>query len=238
MNLSGKRIIIVDDDVNFRNLIRKLLEGQGFIIEESPDLLTTYAMIKERTPDLILLDLEISATEHGSDFLAKRQNDPFLSLIPTIVCSANSRQDIVRKMIGLGVNDYIIKPTRPDWLIRKIKKVLKAQATYEYKFKDDELTEQIEVDCWGELISLGEANCIVRSPVNFARHEESKINFIAMQNNLSDGERFKPHQFCRSNSYSRPSMSGVYDTLFTMVGISEREASSIRRMKAGWRGKT
>jgi CheY-like chemotaxis protein len=238
MNLTGKRIIIVDDDVNFRRLIRKLLESQGFIIEESSDLVTTYAMINERAPDLILLDLEISSTEHGSDFLLKRQSDPLLSLIPTIVCSANNRQDIVRKMIGLGVSDYIIKPTRPDWLLRKVKKALKAQVMYEYKFKDDELDEKVEVDCWGELISLGEANCIVRSPINFARHEESIIKLEAIGNSVPDDEVFSPEKLSRSNSDSRPSMSGVYDSLFTMIGISEKEASFIRRMKSGWRGKT
>lgn len=243
MSLQETKILIIDDDPNLRLLTRKILEAQGARIHECENLSDTYTVLKDLVPDLIILDLQLSENEHGSSFLHYRMSNSILKLIPVIICSSESRKEIVKKVIDLGINDYIIKPFRPDWLIKKIERTLKKQDHLTYTFTELEQQEVVTLQCEGQLISIGEANCVLRSPINFPRHAKIKLFLYGLQEYLNGpakpsdlkAQDLNLEKSCRSNINSRPSLKGQYDSLFTLLGVSEREATLLRKLKVGWR---
>lgn len=123
-------IIIVDDDIGIRTLLKESLESDGhetfgFIsAEEALGHLGRY------DPDLILLDLNLPGI-HGFDFLQKI-NTMNLS-IPVVVVTSNSDVASAVKAMKLGACDYICKPFNLDELSVIIQKVI------ESKTKDDHI---------------------------------------------------------------------------------------------------
>ena len=59
MNMPSVRIVIVDDDPEIRDLVREYLANEGFDIGEARDGEAMRALIAERVPDVVLLDLTL-----------------------------------------------------------------------------------------------------------------------------------------------------------------------------------
>ncbi len=240
MNLQSTKILVIDDDPKFRILTNKILTSQGAVVKECEDLNSAFDYLKNNIPDLILLDLQLSNDVHGSEFLKIRNTVAKLARIPVIICSSDNRREMVTNVIDLGVNDYIIKPYRPDWLIKKIYRCLKEQDAVAFTFTEPMLQQKITVSCEADLIALGEASCIIRSPISFSRLSETKITLEGISEYMKKNDvkiDFNPQKICRSNFSSRPSAKGQYDTLLTLLGVSEKEAHEIRKLKSGWADK-
>ena len=71
--------------------------------------------------DVIFLELDLKG-EKGADFLQRVRTDCFLRQIPTIVYTTISDQAIVRKVLGLKVQNYLIKPYTDEYIFREITK--------------------------------------------------------------------------------------------------------------------
>src|SRR5512142_1707671 len=60
--------------------------------------------------DLVFLELKLSKGENGMHFLQRLRDDPFLKLLPIVVYSAVTHQEIVKKALSLKIQNYLIKP--------------------------------------------------------------------------------------------------------------------------------
>jgi DNA-binding response OmpR family regulator len=240
MKLSNTKILIIDDDEKFRLLARKILENQGVHIFEASNLTQGLKRLEEAVPDLVLLDLNLGLEEHGSQFLKLRNANPRLLHIPVIICSSDGRTEVVKKVIDLGVSDYILKPFRPDWFLKKITRCLRKSEELTYQFSENEMQRSAKLSIQAEVLSLGEANCVLRSPVKFARHSEVSVSLKGLgefQNQIPESDHIQILKKCRNNGLSRPSLQSQYDSLMTMLGVSEKEAMALRKLKSGWRKK-
>lgn len=230
MSLAKKRALIIDDDPKFRALISKVLTHQGMVVEESDSLKDSYEIVSDFFPDIIILDLEFSHEEkssNGLNFLKERKSFYYLQRIPTIVCSAHEREKIVKKINDLGATDYMVKPIRPDLLLKKVKKYLKETEPLRYQFQED--TPPIKLTIWAEITELGEANCVVRTPLNLSPNQVLELDFEVLSKDLGQNKKL------RTKGSSFPRGPGVYNTLCTFLGVSEEEAAKIRKLKASWR---
>ena len=87
----ASRILIVDDDDDFRATLREVLEDEGCTVREAAEGRTALALLRGNPlPHLILLDLMMPVM-NGWDFHAELQKDPALAVIPVAVFSAVSR---------------------------------------------------------------------------------------------------------------------------------------------------
>ena len=87
----ASRILIVDDDVEFRGVLREVLEDEGCAVSEAPEGKTALSILRSAAlPHLILLDLMMPVM-NGWDFHAEMQKDPSLAAIPVAVLSAVGR---------------------------------------------------------------------------------------------------------------------------------------------------
>lgn len=120
-------IAVMNDDTAFLSLMHDLLTGEGYrclICHESDRV---YPLIKERQPDLVLLDIRMGHPEAGWQTLELLRLDPATTRIPVIVCSADTpflrtKEQALRDLRC----DILEKPFDLDMLLAKIAAVLGA----------------------------------------------------------------------------------------------------------------
>src|SRR3989338_4131432 len=103
-----KNILIVEDDDFFRELLRKKLLSKEFNILEAIDGEKGVMLIKEKKPDLVLLDLLLPNID-GFEVLLKVKGDLSTSKIPIIILSNLGQQEDIERGLKLGANDYLVK---------------------------------------------------------------------------------------------------------------------------------
>lgn len=122
------RVLVVDDDADVRELIRDCLAGHGFEIMEADACAAARAVLAERRPDVVLLDVGLPGEDGLSLARYLREHHD----VGIIMVSAAG--ETVDRVIGLevGADDYIAKPFDPRELRARIKSVRRryaAQAT-------------------------------------------------------------------------------------------------------------
>jgi CheY-like chemotaxis protein len=103
------RILLIDDEGDFREVIAKALVKHGFEVLEAPDGKEGLRRAAESLPDLILCDLNMPEMS-GYEVLAALRRDETLAGTPLIFLTAQSEPAEVRQGMNLGADDYLIKP--------------------------------------------------------------------------------------------------------------------------------
>lgn len=228
MSLQRKHALLIDDDEHFRLLVRKILEAQGILVAEAHSVEAAQEFLGRTRPDVILLDLNLSGGADGRQFLEHRQTVPALAQVPVIVVSAENQADIVRECVLYGANDYLLKPIKQSWLLQRIRKHLLHQALAAKKFAAAEAPEaQLEVAA--QIVGLGEGHCVLRTQAKFLKDARGQL---ASELFVKEGIQTRE---LRANEDSRAGLQGLYDTTCTLLGITEREANTIRKLKSSWR---
>ena len=114
------RILVIDDEESFRQVILKFLARQGFEGVPAADGQTGVRVAAEMLPDLIVCDLNMPGMD-GYEVLATLRRDPKLADIPLIFLTGQSQPSQVRQGMSLGADDYLTKPVNPVDLISAIK---------------------------------------------------------------------------------------------------------------------
>ncbi len=122
------RILVVDDDLRLRDLLKRYLTEQGFAADTVPDgSAMDRAFIRNRY-DLVVLDVMLPAEDGFTVCRRLRGSTAAESNIPIIMLTAKG--DDVDRIVGLemGADDYIAKPFNPRELVARINAVLRRQA--------------------------------------------------------------------------------------------------------------
>ncbi len=114
-------ILIADDEKEIRDLLRLYLENEDYRIVEAADGMETMAVIKDKNPDLCLLDIMMP----GKDGLSVLKEIRKESNIPVIIISARTAD--AERILGLdlGADDYIPKPFNPLEVVARVKSNLR-----------------------------------------------------------------------------------------------------------------
>jgi len=120
-------VLVIDDEVQIRRLLRVTLEKLGYAVHEAATGGDGLQMVLGKKPDVVLLDLGLPDKD-GASVLAELRS---WSAIPVIVISVrNSEEDIVR-LLDAGADDYIIKPFNTGELIARMKVAIRHHAPQE-----------------------------------------------------------------------------------------------------------
>jgi two-component system sensor histidine kinase/response regulator len=103
------KILVIDDDDGFRQVIVKFLSRQGFEVVAASDGKAGVDLAVERLPNLIVCDLNMPGMD-GYEVLAALRRDPKLADIPLIFLTGQSQPSQVREGMNLGADDYLTKP--------------------------------------------------------------------------------------------------------------------------------
>ncbi len=113
------KILIVDDEVMIREVIKEYLNNEGFDYEEAENGFQALEMLNNNTYDLMVLDIMMPEMD-GFSLLNKVPKD---KLIPTIILSARDQEFDKLQGFDLGIDDYLTKPFSPKELIARIKAI-------------------------------------------------------------------------------------------------------------------
>lgn len=117
-------IYCVEDDDDIRDLVVYALKSSGFEAEGFPEADSFYNALKNRIPDLALLDIMLP-DKNGTHILKELRQEETTSEIPVIFLTAKSSEMDKVKGFEYGADDYITKPFGVLELVSRIKAVLR-----------------------------------------------------------------------------------------------------------------
>lgn len=117
----NKKIFVIDDDENIRELISLYLVKEGYVVEQYESGEKGVQALKTSTPDLIMLDIMMPGMD-GYDTLKEIRKH---GKTPVIMVTA--KDETFDKVLGLelGADDYIVKPFEPKEMTARVKAVIR-----------------------------------------------------------------------------------------------------------------
>ncbi|NLP26942.1 MAG: response regulator transcription factor [Clostridiales bacterium] len=145
------KILIVDDEVNIRKVVREYAEFEGYEVEEAEDGMQAIEIIKKKDFDLIILDIMMPRLDGFSSCKEiKKHKD-----IPVIMLSARGEE--YDKLFGfeIGIDDYVVKPFSPKELMARVKAVIRRNSP-EQKVEEKYEFEGLVIDVLGRVVYVNE----------------------------------------------------------------------------------
>jgi len=132
-----KRILVIDDEPDLRELVRINLDQAGYSVEAVSTGREALHALRHSTPDLVVLDLMLPDIS-GTELCKKIRSDSALAEIPVIMLTAKAAE--VDRVVGfeLGADDYVTKPFSPRELSLRIAAVLRR------RFADSDAEQTLE----------------------------------------------------------------------------------------------
>jgi DNA-binding response OmpR family regulator/anti-anti-sigma regulatory factor len=116
------RVLTVDDSKAIRTIVSKQVAELGFEVEEAEDGIQGLQKLEEIEYDLVVLDVTMPNLD-GPGMLAKMREAN--NKTPVLMLTSESKRSIMVDVMKNGIEDYILKPFKPDELKAKVLKVLK-----------------------------------------------------------------------------------------------------------------
>ncbi|WP_194540986.1 response regulator transcription factor [Paenibacillus sp. JZ16] len=121
-NLKDKKILIVDDEPEIRIMIERFLRKEGFYrISMAGDCTSALSICREGKPDIAILDVMLPDGDGFSLLSSIKQ----LIDIPILFLSARGEDEDRLLGLGLGADDYLVKPFLPRELVLRLMAILK-----------------------------------------------------------------------------------------------------------------
>jgi two-component system cell cycle response regulator DivK len=121
----SKRILVVEDHEDNRQILRDLLGSAGFEMLEAGDGEAALRMAAAERPDLILMDVQLPVLD-GYEATRRIKSDPRLKAIPIIVVTSYALSGEEVRARSAGCDAYVAKPYSPRQLLAKIRTYLPA----------------------------------------------------------------------------------------------------------------
>lgn len=141
--MSNQKILIVDDDLQIRMLLKDRLEANGYEILQAKNGVEGLDLIQAQNPDLMLLDLQMPAMD-GMEVLHRLRQKS--SDLPVIVLTAHGTIERAVEAMKLGACDFLPKPCKPDHILMVVQKVLeRKQLQEENRYLREEINNQYQM---------------------------------------------------------------------------------------------
>ncbi len=118
-----KRILVVEDQEDNRQIIRDMLAGTDYQIIEAENGEEALAAVAKQRPDLILMDVQLPIMD-GYEATRRIKADPALRSIPIIAVTSYALSGEDKRARAAGCDDYVAKPYSPRQLLAKVRQYL------------------------------------------------------------------------------------------------------------------
>lgn len=125
--MSGKRILIVEDNPMNRRLAQFLLRSRGYEVWEAVSVVEALALLRERRPDLILMDIQLPEVD-GLEGTRRVKGRAETRDIPIIAVTSYAMRGDDTKALAAGCEAYITKPIDKRLFLETVEKILATAA--------------------------------------------------------------------------------------------------------------
>ncbi len=143
-----KKILVIEDEKNIREIIGALLNEEGFMVYTAKNGKEGIDIAQKELPDLIISDIMMPGMD-GYSVLKELSKNNITKLIPFIFLTAKVERNDIRVGMELGADDYLFKPFRSEELLKSISsrlgriETLKAEFT---KTNEDSFSKKYTID--------------------------------------------------------------------------------------------
>jgi CheY-like chemotaxis protein len=122
-----KKILVVDDDLDYQMICDMVLEGAGYQVSQAHNGTQAIAWLKHAKPDLILLDVMMSTVLEGVEVSKHIKSDPNLKGVPIIMISSITTSEYASAFPDderIPIDAWMTKPIQPDVLLKTVKRFI------------------------------------------------------------------------------------------------------------------
>ena len=116
-----KTVLVVEDEPQIAQIVRDYLQHAGFGVVTTGDGAEALALVRQRTPDLVVLDLGLPRID-GLDVAKRLRHD---TDVPIIMLTARVEESDRLAGLEVGADDYVTKPFSPRELVARVRAVLR-----------------------------------------------------------------------------------------------------------------
>ena len=141
--MSMYHILVVDDEVRIRSMIRKYAEFEGHTVTEAGDGMQAVLLVRSGTFDIVIIDIMMPELDGFSTCREIRKH----SQIPIIMLSARGEEYDRINGFEVGIDDYVVKPFSPKELMLRVEAVMKR--TRRSATTNEQTNQVVELDGGG-----------------------------------------------------------------------------------------
>ncbi len=145
-----QKLLIVDDEINIRKVIKEYGEFNGYQVEESADGMDAVALCKKNDYDLIIMDIMMPRLDGFSACkeIRKTKSTPIIML--------SARGEEYDKLFGfeLGIDDYMVKPFSPKELMARINAILARHSAATQSSNEALVFDGLVIDIIARVVSV------------------------------------------------------------------------------------
>lgn len=170
--MSQERVFIIEDEADILEVLVYNLTREGYKVESARDGEEGLRKIRQKAPDLVLLDLMLPGLD-GIEVCRRLKAEPTLRGTRVVMVTAKGEESDVVLGLGVGADDYICKPFSPKELLARVKAVLRRGPQ-----RDEPLGERLVRDG----VTIDPARHEVRvdgKPETFTATEFRLLHFLA-----------------------------------------------------------
>jgi len=121
------KILVVDDDPDFVEITRMVLESGGYQVVSAVDGKDGLKKLSEERPDLVILDVIMETVLDGLHMSQEMASDPGQRATPILMVTSIANSDYASLFPtdeSIHIDDFVSKPIAPDDLLRRVKALL------------------------------------------------------------------------------------------------------------------
>jgi two-component system alkaline phosphatase synthesis response regulator PhoP len=117
------KILIAEDERDIRDLVAFTLRFAGYEVVTAANGEEAVALVPKENPDLILMDVRMPRMT-GYEACRVLKANPEMKDIPVVFLSAKGQESEIQTGLGVGAEEYLLKPFAPDQLTERVRAIL------------------------------------------------------------------------------------------------------------------
>ena len=122
--MAREKVVAIEDEADILEVIRYNLAREGYRVVTSKDGEEGLATVGREEPDIVLLDLMLPGLD-GIEVCRRLKQSPKTMSIPIIMVTAKGEETDIVLGLGVGADDYVVKPFSPREMLARVKAVLR-----------------------------------------------------------------------------------------------------------------
>jgi DNA-binding response OmpR family regulator len=116
-------VLVVEDDPVVSRLVEHLLVRRGFVVHVAADGLQARTLLETLPPPAVVVMDVMLPYVSGFELIAQLRETPGWSGVPVIMLTSKSQERDVLRAFEAGVNDYVVKPFRPEEFVARVRRL-------------------------------------------------------------------------------------------------------------------